>query len=302
MPTPTIAAGAPAALKHRIQALLAGASLEVISRDPEQVAICRDLLSPGTEVYVAHEPKAELPDIAAQAARLVRAGLRPVPHIVARRIPSRDALDRALATLAGEGVDMALAVGGDLDRPEGPFASTGAVIETGLFARHGFRRIGLAGHPEGHPTVAAAVMEAALPAKLAQLRGQGIAPLVVTQFCFEAAPILDWVARLRASGEAVAVHAGLAGPAGVATLIRFALRCGVGNSLRALRRQGERFGKLLSDAGPEAVIQALSETPANGLEGLHFFVFGGIAKTAGWLQAAQRGSFELTGDGFRVIR
>src|SRR3989475_12899519 len=90
--------------------------------------------------------------IVALAARLKRAGLRPVPHVAARRIASRDALDEYLARAAGEaGVDSALVIGGDSDRASGPFESSLALLETGLFQRHGIEHIGVGGYPDGPP-------------------------------------------------------------------------------------------------------------------------------------------------------
>src|SRR5256885_6296730 len=106
------------------------------------------------------------PGTVARARRLRRAGFRPVPHVAARRIASRHALEEYLARAAGEaGVDSALVIGGDSDRPSGPFDSSRTLLETGLFQRHGVVRIGVAGYPEGHPKIAATALETALAAK-----------------------------------------------------------------------------------------------------------------------------------------
>ena len=45
---------------------------------------------------------------------------------------------------------------------------------------------------------------------------------LVTQFGFEATPILRWIAAQRAVGIDCPVHVGVAGPANVATLAKFA--------------------------------------------------------------------------------
>ena len=58
-----------------------------------------------------------------------------------------------------------------------------------------------------------------------------------------------------ARGIDLPVIVGLAGPATPATLTKFALRCGIGNSMRALRGQIGRFGRLLTDTGPDDVMQ-----------------------------------------------
>src|SRR2546430_5316712 len=140
--------------RRNIPALLAGASLELSSRDPAEIDACADLLEPGTAVYISMPPGQTYHGNVALATRLRRAGFRPVPHVAARRIASRDALEEYLARAAGEaGVDSALVIAGDSDRSSGPFDSSRALLETGLFQRHGVVRIGVAGYPEGHPKI-----------------------------------------------------------------------------------------------------------------------------------------------------
>src|SRR5215831_18434358 len=158
-----------------ISAFLAGASLELSSRNPEEIDACADLLEPGTAVYISFPPGQTYHGTVALAARLARAGFRPVPHVAARRIASREALDDYLARAAGEaGVDSALVIGGDSNRAVGAFDSSLALLETGLFQRHGIVHIGIAGYPEGHPQIAAAALDAALAAKQEHARRVGL--------------------------------------------------------------------------------------------------------------------------------
>src|SRR6266481_1949923 len=183
---PALLGMSPEDERRNIQALLVGASLELSSRDPVEINACADLLEPGTAVYISMPPGQTYHGIVALATRLKRAGLRPVPHVAARRIASRDALDEYLARAAGEaGVDSALVIAGDSDRPSGPFDSSRTLLETGLFQRHGVVRIGVAGYPEGHPKIAATALETALAAKKSLARRTGLDLQVVTQFCFE---------------------------------------------------------------------------------------------------------------------
>lgn len=60
-------------------------------------------------------------------------------------------LNDGLARVAEAGAGSLLLIGGDAERPRGPFCSAQAIPETGLPARHGFRRIGVGGHPGGPP-------------------------------------------------------------------------------------------------------------------------------------------------------
>src|SRR5882672_11330977 len=165
-PVPVLVGASPDDERRNIQALLTGASLELSSRNPAEIDACGGLLEPGTSVYISMPPGQTYHGTVALAARLRRAGFRPVPHVAARRIASRDALDEYLARAAGEaGVDGALVIAGDSDRASGPFESSLGLLETGLFQHHGVVHIGVAGYPEGHPKVAPAALEAALAAK-----------------------------------------------------------------------------------------------------------------------------------------
>jgi methylenetetrahydrofolate reductase (NADPH) len=187
-------------------------------------------------------------------------------------------------------VQRTLMIAGDLPEPRGPFSASIEVLETGVLQKHGLRAISVAGHPEGHPVVAADVMERALKAKLDFARREGIEVSVITQFCFEAAPITDYVRRLRTDGIGAPVRVGVAGPAGLMTLVKYGMRCGVGNSLRALRSKADIFGRLASDTPPDEILNEVAAAEAagtiDGIAGVHFYVFGGLRKTGQWLRTA----------------
>jgi methylenetetrahydrofolate reductase (NADPH) len=224
--------------------------------------------------------------VVAAAARLRRAGLNPVPHLGARYIASAGALDDLLCRLTLEaGVSQVLLVGGDIAQAEGPFAASLDVLRSGLLVRHGILRVGLAGYPEAHPRIPAAMLDAALAAKIAAARGAGHAVHIVTQFCFAAGPIAAWLARFGARFPDVPVHVGLAGPASVATLLKYGLACGIGPSLRALSRN--RGLIRLAEADPLPIMAALAQDAAAvaRIAQFHFFTFGGVRRTAEWLAA-----------------
>jgi len=286
--------------RRNIQALLAGASLELSSRDPAEIDACAALLDPGTAVYISMPPGQTYHGNVALAARLSRAGFRPVPHVAARRIASRDALDEYLVRATGEaGVDGALVIGGDSDRASGPFDSSLGLLETGLFQRHGITHVGVAGYPEGHPRIAAAALDAALAAKKSLAQRAGLDLQVVTQFCFESAPVLSWASKMK--GYGLPVRAGLSGPASLPRLLRFAMLCGIGNSVRALKARPQAITRLLVEVGPEAVVRDIARPGGAPIAGVHLFCFGGLVRTARWLRAIREGRFELTPDGgFRV--
>jgi methylenetetrahydrofolate reductase (NADPH) len=275
----------------RVRELIATASIELSPRDGLAGAGLADLFPRTTTVFVNHPPSATYHDIVDACVRLRRAGFAPVPHIAARRLESFEAAVDFLRRLTLEAeIEEALVIGGDPDWPAGPFRDALALLVTGIVECHGIERVRFAGYPEGHKVISAKALDRALGAKLALAEERGLAASLVTQFGFEAAPIEDWVAGLRARGIDCPVHVAVAGPASVVTLAKFAVRCGIGSSLRALARGHTAFARILSEASPDALINALvaGEAENGAIDGLHVFTFGGVQRTAEWRQAKLR--------------
>jgi methylenetetrahydrofolate reductase (NADPH) len=268
--------------RARMSALIAGCSLESTARQRSIAEACAAPLAHGTSVYITALPGDAPGAMIEGATRLWKAGLNPVPHLGARYFVGADELDACLARLVAEaGVRQVLAIGGDIDRPRGSFASSHDLIMTGLLEKHGIARVGLAAYPEGHKCIPPKLLDEELAAKIAMLRERGLAPYMVTQFCFEAGPIEKVLTRLATDFPDVPVHIGLAGPAKVSTLLKYAAACGIGTSLRALSRRMS-LGKLLAESGPEPIIAALARSThaSRRIARLHFFTFGGIRRTA----------------------
>jgi methylenetetrahydrofolate reductase (NADPH) len=269
-------------------ALLAAASVEVSSRG-HQLPELRENFRPGTVVTITFLPGDDYRHNVETATDLRRAGFHPVPHIAAREMPSHEALDDFLARARGEAdVRRILVIAGDVAAAKGPFRSSLDVCASGLVERHGVASVSIAGHPEGHPFLPPSNAFKALEAWCDWGRQAAIHLDVVTQFCFESAPILGWIGELNARGIALPVVVGLAGPATPATLTKFALRCGIGNSIRSVRNQIGRFGRLLTDTGPDDVVRGLQSAPiaaTASIAGFHLFPFGGVRKAANWLRA-----------------
>lgn len=275
------AGGAVAAL---LVDLLNHASIEVAAGSARAIAALHDQFDPGTEVFINVLPDGDYRVVADTAAALRRAGFQPVPHIAARSLAGAEALGDFLSRLAGEaGVDRVLVIAGDRARPAGPFAASLDVIKSGLLQAHGVKAVGVAAHPEGHPALDAAALDAALAAKRDQAAAAGLDLFIVTQFCFEAEPILSWLDRTRKAGIDVPVRIGVAGPASIATLVKFGMRCGIGNSLRAVGARPNTVGRLLGKSGPEDLFGDLAAGlvahPDSRVKAIHFFPFGGVTET-----------------------
>ena len=272
----------------KLAGLLSSASVEVSSRG-HQLQELRDHFAWGTDVTITFLPGDNYRHNVETASALRRAGYNPVPHIAAREMPSREALDDFLERARGEAdVTRVLLIAGDLALTKGPFRSSLDVCASGLIEAHCILSVSVAGHPEGHPYLSAANAFKVLEAwrdwgQLTKIRVD-----VVTQFCFESAPILGWIGELDARGIGLPVIVGLAGPATPATLTKFALRCGIGNSMRSLRSQIGRFGRLLTDTGPDDVMRGLQSAPKAAtapIAGFHLFPFGGLRKAGEWLRS-----------------
>lgn len=269
-----------------LAALLSSASVEVSSRG-HQLADLRDHFTVGTDVTITFLPGDNYRHNVETAAALRRAGYNPVPHIAAREMASREALDDFLARLRAEAdVTRILLIAGDTALARGPFKSSLDVRASGLLEARGIARLSVAGHPEGHPYLETAEAFDVLDGWRAWGRERDIHVEVMTQFCFESAAILGWIGGLHARGIQLPVIVGLAGPATPATLMKFALRCGIGNSMRAVRSQIGRFGRLLTDTGPDEVLRGLQSAPSaatKSIAGFHLFPFGGLRKSSEWL-------------------
>jgi methylenetetrahydrofolate reductase (NADPH) len=272
--------------------------MEVTSHDRETRRELIGRLAEGTTVYIAHTPNSTIGDVADVACEVESEGFRACPHIVARRIPDEHALTGALARMQQSGITHALLVAGDQTPPVGPFASSLGVLATGVLAAHGFTSLGVAGYPEGHLRIDDAVLWDSLEEKQRYAGRTGANLHVVTQFGFDASAIVDWVRQLDGRSIRLPVHVGIMGPATVGTLIRYARLCGIGESLRALTTRLAEPGLLrrLTTSADEMLVRIV-RARVNGLEGRivqpHFFSFGGVARTARWLQALRNGAFDV---------
>ncbi|BBD97062.1 methylenetetrahydrofolate reductase [Sphingobium amiense] len=266
--------------------MMDGYSLEITAKDVDALAQASAAILPETPVAITFLPGETL-EARVDAARQVRAlGFEPMPHFSARRLVSGDDFETYLATVVREaGVTRSFVIAGDPAEAAGPYSDSMALIRTGAFERAGIRAVGIGGHPEGHPNMTAEQTFEVLVAKCREIEDRGMAPLIVTQFSFDAQPVLDWLLLLRARGIDAPVRIGVPGPAGIKTLMRFAARCGVGASAAVLGKYGISITKLLGTATPDRLVDALAKGlgPDHGKVRLHFYPFGGIAKTVEWI-------------------
>lgn len=289
-------AAVPDVLPDILADFLRGASIEVTPRTAAGIADFRPLLPAGTRVYIAHIDGTPIQDMVATARRLRDEGFAPMPHLPARLIRDRATLADWIARYRTEaGVSGALVLGGGRAQPVGDFDNAMQLLDTGLF--DGFARLHVAGHPEGNrdidPDGSDRMVMEALRLKQAFAARSDARMAIITQFCFDPAPVIAWADRLAADGIDLPIHIGVAGPARLQTLVKFAVACGVGPSIRVLQRRARDVTRLLLPFEPTAFLTALAAhkaaTPAFGIGSVHLFPLGGIATTAAWLADHTKG-------------
>jgi len=277
------------------------ASIEINVQDVMDIEPSRALLAPSTKMYVSHLPKQTWQDTEAACRAVRAAGFLPVPHLPVRLVADEGTFDRILAGLvANARVQEVLLVAGDYATPVGPFSTVADLLTTGVLERHGLTRISMAGHPEGHPKVPLDELRRAEREKVMLATQAGFEVTLLTQFFFEHLPFLEWVGELGARGIQARLVGGVAGPARAATLLKFAMRCGVGPSIRALSARPSSFMHLVGDHRPETVVRGLAEARSTGaadFSGIHLFCFGGYLRTCEWLHRVASGNVRLNSHG-----
>jgi methylenetetrahydrofolate reductase (NADPH) len=275
-------------LAHTIARLAREASIEVHVQDAVHLQASQSLLAPGKKLYVSYLPKQTWQDTAAMCRAVTLAGFEPVPHVPVRLIADAETLDRILDNFVRNArVQEILLIAGDYARPLGRYSSVAEVLNSGALAKHGLTRVSIGGHPEGHPVVALDEIRRAEREKVRLATVAHLEVTFVTQFFFESAPFLEWVRELSAHRVRARIVAGLAGPASLATLFRFARRCGVGPSVRALGARPASLLQLVGDHGPDRVVSELAQSLCDGeadFSGIHLFSFGGFLRTCEWLK------------------
>ena len=275
-------------IEARVSELIAAGSVEISPRELHRASEVATLLPAGSCVYIPSLPGLPLARTLEAIAAIRAAGLDPVPHVSARRILNRDEFREFLRRAAAEhGVHRVLLIGGDEPRPKGPFADSLQILEERLLADCGVREIGVAGYPEGHPRIPLNVIEGALERKLALAAAQSIGVYVLTQFSFAPARVVEYCAMLARRWPSLPLYVGIAGPTDPAALARYAQRCGVSRSLRALRTLGTGIAQLVTNTDPRDQVVAVarytrSREPSN-VVGVHLYSFGGAVRTAAWM-------------------
>lgn len=273
---------------------ISGYSIEVVPNSAAKVESFAEILPKNTRVYIAHlSEKEDIKTMVATAKRINEEGFSVMPHIPARIIKDKATLVNWISMYRNEAnVTEALLIGGGASQPLGDFDSSIQLIESGVFDDAGFKRLHIAGHPEGSkdidPDGSNANVSSALSWKQEFSNRTDAEMAIATQFCFDATAVTKWAERLKQDGIDIPIHIGIAGPAKLQTLLRFSIECGVGPSMKILTKRAKDITKLLLPYKPSEILEALADykmkDPSLNIDQVHFFPIGGIKQTVDWVK------------------
>ena len=275
---------------------ISGYSIEVIPRSAAKIESFAEVLPKNTRVYLAHIQNEDIGAMVATAKRLNDEGFTVMPHIPARMIKNETMLNDWISMYQNEaGVDEALLIAGGSSKPMGSLDSSIQLIETGLFDKAGFKRLHIAGHPEGSldidPDGGVTNVSNALSWKQEFSKRTDASMGIATQFCFDSGVVKKWADSIKENGIDIPIHIGIAGPAKLQTLLKFSIECGIGASIKVLTKRAKDITKLLLPYKPTQILNELakykSKDPEFNIEKVHFFPIGGVKNTVDWLEEFQ---------------
>ena len=263
-------------------------SLEVMPKTAKKVDDFRKILPKKTTVYVAHLEDTPIEEMFFTCKRLISEGMAPMPHIPARIIHNTGELEDWVKEYSSLGVNQSLLLAGNGKNPKGELFNSIQMLETGIFEKHAFKKIQIAGHPEGNKDIDKdGTLEKTINALKAKQKFALKTKLkigITTQFCFDLLPVIEWLKVLEREQIDLPISLGLAGPTRLQTLIKYAITCGVGPSISVLKNRAKDLTKLLLPFEPTEMVDTLNSHKKNKLfrnvHSLHFFPLGGIEASA----------------------
>ena len=276
-----------------LKEFLSGYSIEVTPRSASKIECFADVLPENTRVYIAQINIDDIPEMIVTAKRLKDEGFEVMPHFPARMIKNNTVLNELISMYQNEaGVDEALLLAGGLPSPAGDYNSSIQLIESGLFDKAGFKRLHVAGHPEGNkdidPDGSNKNVSEALSWKQEFSNRTDASMAITTQFCFDANVVKKWADTIKGSGIDIPIHIGIAGPAKLQTLLKFSIECGVGASMKVLTKRARDITKLLLPYKPTQILSDLANYRAQdssfNIEQVHFFPLGGVKRAAEFVE------------------
>lgn len=262
------------------------ASIEILPTQVIKAPPLSELFAEGTEIYLPLLRGDDLNLSVTAAKKILGERMVATPHLAARSVPGASQLDEWLHELAEAGCNRLMLIAGDPLTHQGPYRDTLDVLSSGLLEKHGFIHLGVAAHPDGHVHASESDVRSALEIKKTYAREKNVHMWVVTQFVFDMTNFAKWLDEWQEAFDFLPLHVGLAGPSSLASLMRYAARCGVATSVKMLLTN-RNSRRLMSSWNPDDQLKELYELCGNHvsrrLKGLHLFPFGGLESAARWL-------------------
>jgi len=270
-------------------------SIEVTPKAALKIENFSDYLPHKTLIYIAHIEGTPIDDMVQTAKKITDQGFLAMPHFPARIIKNKNVLGEWITRYQNEaGVENALLIAGGSNKPYGEYDSSINLIESELFDRANFKRLHIAGHPEGSkdidPDGSSKNVDEALSWKYQFSNRTDASMAITTQFCFDSSSVIDWANSIKSSGIDLPIHIGIAGPAKLQTLLRYSIECGVGASIGIIQKRAKDLTKLLLPYKPTEIIKDLAEykfnNPEFNIEKVHFFPLGGVKMVSDFVKEA----------------
>jgi len=213
--------------------------------------------------------------------KLIERGFKVTPHIASKCVSGEKHLEAIIKKLDELGIESIFVPGGDRPEPMGDFNNALDLLKALKKLGHNLNKIGMAAHPEGHPDVSDEILMEALEEK------KDLADFIVTQMCFDAEILNDWMNQIQKKGIELPVWVGLPGVIERGRLLKTSLRIGVGDSLRFLRKKSQVATELMKSSiyNPDDLVRDITEKidiNDSKLAGYHIYCFNQIETTEKW--------------------
>jgi len=213
--------------------------------------------------------------------KLIERGFKVTPHIASKCVSGEKHLETIIKKLDELGIESIFVPGGDRPEPMGDFNNALDLLKALKKLGHNLNKIGMAAHPEGHPDVSDEILMEALEEK------KDLADFIVTQMCFDAEILNDWMNQIQKKGIELPVWVGLPGVIERGRLLKTSLRIGVGDSLRFLRKKSQVATELMKSSiyNPDDLVRDITEQidiNDSKLAGYHIYCFNQIETTEKW--------------------
>lgn len=242
-------------------------------------------LPSGASVAITLAPELGVERTVERAELASEQGFEVAPHIAARFIRDEEHLDEIAGRLAEAGVTDIFVPGGDRETAMGPFDSAYDLLVALEELGYTFEEVGIGGYPTGHDFIDQTVMDRAIERKTQ------FATYIVTQLCFDATAIREWIQRTRSRGIDLPVEPGIPGVVSYPRLMRMAWKYGVASPLRfvrkttGLRRFLIELARSRGRYAPDTLVDGLAPIagdPEVNLARLRFYTFNQTGMTESW--------------------